>query len=250
MECSWPASSCSSFCVNIEFILRRGVAAVATARPKLNAKASKGKQKLTEAQIAVHWKEEEYFRPSKKFIAQANLADPAFVKKFSEKNFPGCFDHYASLLDWDKRWSKTLDTSNPPFWKWFVGGKLNACYNCVDRHLAKYKNKAALIFVPEPESESPTVITYQELYKRVNDVAALLRDFAGLKTGDRVTIHMPMIPAAACSSTPTAITATASGWITRPAPISPCKPRRKRARASTRSSFGNAIPENTHPNRP
>src|SRR5258707_10362324 len=187
MELSLRASSCSSFCVNIEFILRRGVAAMATAR-------SKGKQKLTEAQIAVHWKEEEYFRPSKEFIAQANLADPSFVKKFSEKNFPQCYDHYASLLHWDKPWRKTLDTSHPPFWKWFVGGKLNACFNCVDRHLARYKNKAALIFVPEPEGEAATVITYQELYKRVNEVAAMLRDFAGLKTGDRVTIHMPMIP--------------------------------------------------------
>jgi len=97
---------------------------VATARPKLNAKVPKGKQKLTEAQIAVHWKEEEYYHPSKKFIAQANLADPAFVKKFSEKHFPECFDLYASLLDWDKPWRKTLDSSNPPFWKWFVGGLL------------------------------------------------------------------------------------------------------------------------------
>ena len=48
-----------------------------------------------------------------------------------------------------------FDTSDPPFWKWFVGGKINASYNCVDRHLAKYKNKAALIFVPEPEDEDP-----------------------------------------------------------------------------------------------
>ena len=165
---------------------------MAKARQKTNAKASKSK--LTEAQIAVHWKEEEYFYPPKKFKAQANLADPAFVKKFSEKHFPGCFDIYAKLLDWDKPWRKTLDASNPPFWKWFVGGRLNACYNCVDRHLAKHKNKAALIFVPEPENESATVITYQELYKRVNEAAAMLRDFAGLKTGDRVTIHMPMIP--------------------------------------------------------
>jgi acetyl-CoA synthetase len=172
----------------------KGVAAVATVRPKLAAKETKGKQKLTEAQIAVHWKEEEYYRPSKEFIAQANLTDAAFVKKFSEKNFPKCFDHYAELLDWDKPWRKTLDTTKPPFWKWFVGGKLNACYNCVDRHLAKYKNKAALIFVPEQETEATTVITYLELYKRVNEVAAMLRDFAGLKTGDRVTIHMPMIP--------------------------------------------------------
>jgi acetyl-CoA synthetase len=150
--------------------------------------------KLTDAQIAVHWKEEELFQPSAKFIAQANLTDPDFVARFDEKNFPECFREYADLLDWDQYWHTTLDTSDPPFWKWFVGGKLNACYNCVDRHLAQHKNKAALIFVPEPENETATVITYQELYRRVNEVAAMLRDFAGLKTGDRVTIHMPMIP--------------------------------------------------------
>jgi len=160
----------------------------------LSNAGKKGKQQLSEAQIAVHWKEEEYYAPSKKFIAQANLNDPKLVKKFDEKNFPECFNHYAELLHWDKKWKKTLDTSNPPFWKWFVGGKLNACYNCVDRHLDKYKNKAAIIFAPEPESESTIVITYQELYRRVNEVAAMLRDFAKLKAGDRVTIHMPMIP--------------------------------------------------------
>jgi len=167
---------------------------VATARKKPRSAGKKAQQELSEAQIAVHWKEEQYYKPSKKFIAQANLSSPALVKKFSEKNFPACFNHYAEMLDWDKPWRKTLDTSNPPFWKWFVGGKLNACYNCVDRHLAKYKNKAAIVFVPEPENEAAVVITYQELYKRVNETAALLRDFAGLKTGDRVTIHMPMIP--------------------------------------------------------
>src|SRR5262249_10514947 len=84
------------------------------------SRVASGAPNLTQAQIAVHWKEEEYFRPSKKFIAQANLADPAFVKKFSEKNFPKCFDLYADLLTWDKPWRKTLDSSNPPFWKWFV----------------------------------------------------------------------------------------------------------------------------------
>jgi acetyl-CoA synthetase len=152
------------------------------------------KHKENEAQIAVHWKEEEYFQPSAKFIGQANLNDPATVERFSEKHFPECFREYAELLHWDKHWHTTLDTINPPFWKWFVGGKLNACYNCVDRHLAKHKNKAALIFVPEPESDAPVVITYQELCRRVNETAAMLRDFAGLTTGDRVTIHMPMIP--------------------------------------------------------
>jgi acetyl-CoA synthetase len=151
-------------------------------------------RRVSEAQIAVHWKEEEYFYPSAKFVAQANLSDPAVVEKFSEEHFPECFHEYAQLLDWDHYWHTTLDTSHPPFWKWFVGGKLNACYNCVDRHLENHKNKAAIIFVPEPEHESPVVLTYRELYCRVNEVTAMLRDFAGLKTGDRVTIHMPMIP--------------------------------------------------------
>ena len=150
--------------------------------------------KLNEAQIAVHWKEEEYFRPPAGFVAQANLIDPAFVESFREENFPECFRQYADLLDWQHYWHTTLDTSKPPFWKWFVGGKINASYNCVDRHLAKHKNKVAFIFVPEPEQEAPQVITYRELYVRVNETAAMLRDFAGLKAGDRATIHMPMIP--------------------------------------------------------
>jgi acetyl-CoA synthetase len=150
-------------------------------------------KRVSEAQIAVHWKEEEYFYPSAKFAAQANLSDPTVVEKFSEEHFPECFHEYAQLLNWDHYWHTTLDTSHPPFWKWFVGGKLNACYNCVDRHLENHKNKAAIIFVPEPEGESPVVLTYRELYCRVNEVAAMLRDFAELKTGDRVTIHMPMI---------------------------------------------------------
>src|SRR5690242_2273620 len=60
-----------------------------------------------EAQIAVHWKEEEYFRPSPKFIAQANLNDPAMVERFSEKHFPECFREYAELLYWDTYWHTT-----------------------------------------------------------------------------------------------------------------------------------------------
>jgi acetyl-CoA synthetase len=148
---------------------------------------------VSEAQIAVHWREEEYFSPPATFIAQANAADPGIFERFSEKNFPECFKEYADLLTWDKYWHTTLDTSNPPFWKWFVGGRLNASYNCVDRHLAKDRNKAAFIWVPEPETEETKVLTYQELYKRVNEFAALLRDFCGLKQGDRVTFHMPMV---------------------------------------------------------
>ncbi|EQD58022.1 acetate--CoA ligase, partial [mine drainage metagenome] len=114
------------------------------------------------------------------------------TERFSEPHFPECFREYADLLTWDRYWTTTLDTSHAPFWKWFVGGKLNASYNCVDRHLDRYRNKAALIFVSEDEAEPTQVITYQELWVRVNEMSALLRDFCGLKTGDRITIHMPM----------------------------------------------------------
>jgi acetyl-CoA synthetase len=149
---------------------------------------------ISEAQIAVHWREEDYYPAPAKFIGQANATDPAIFERFSEERFPECFKEYADLLDWDAYWHTTLDTSNPPFWKWFVGGRLNASYNCVDRHLATSRNKAALIWVPEPEAEDTTAITYQELYKRVNEFAALLQGFGGVQTGDRVTFHLPMVP--------------------------------------------------------
>src|SRR3989441_1001042 len=149
---------------------------------------------LSEAQIAVHWREEEYFYPPARFIGQANASDPSIFDRFREENFPECFKEYADLLTWDKYWHSTLDTSNAPFWKWFVAGKLNASYHCVDRPLAKYRNKAAFIWVREREDQVTQVSTCQELYKRVTEFAALLRDFCGLKAGDRVTFHLPMVP--------------------------------------------------------
>jgi acetyl-CoA synthetase len=153
-----------------------------------------GEQVVSESQIAVHWREEEYYYPPESFVSQANANDPAIFDRFAEDKFPECFTEYADLLDWDRRWDTVLDSSNPPFWKWFTGGRLNASYNCVDRHVAGSGNKAALIWVPEPEDVDPVAITYRELYHRVNEFAALLQDFCGLKAGDRVTLHMPMVP--------------------------------------------------------
>ncbi|MBT8372470.1 MAG: acetyl-coenzyme A synthetase, partial [Deltaproteobacteria bacterium] len=103
----------------------------------------------SEAEIAVHWGEEEYFHPSTEFIAQANMADPKVFDRFTLDKFPNCFKEYADLLDWYEYWDTILDTSDAPCWKWFTGGKINASYNCVDRHLAKNKNKTAIHFVPE-----------------------------------------------------------------------------------------------------
>ena len=149
---------------------------------------------VPEAEIAVHWQEEKYYYPPTKFITQANLTDGEVYERFNIDKFPECFNEYAALLDWYKHWERTLDTANAPFWRWYVGGRINASYNCVDRHLAKSKNKTAIHFVPELESEAIQHITYQELYVRVSEFAALLRDFCGLKAGDRVTLHMPMVP--------------------------------------------------------
>jgi acetyl-CoA synthetase len=152
---------------------------------------------VSESQIAVHWREEEYISPPEEFVRQANANDPAILERFSLDNYPGCFTEYAELLSWDAPWSTVLDTSNAPFWNWFPGGKLNASYNCVDRHAAANPDKTAIIFVPELESDEHVHLSYGELLRQVNEFAAVLRDFAGLSAGDRVTLHMPMVPEAA-----------------------------------------------------
>ena len=154
--------------------------------------SEKDQMEVNEAQIAVHWQEEDYYQPSEEFVAQANVNDKSIYDRFSLDNFPECFNEYADLLTWDEKWHTTLDTSDAPLWKWYVGGKLNVSYNCIDRHLAKNKNKTAIHFVPDSEDEPIQHITYQELYTRVNEVAAVFRDFCGLKAGDRATIHLPM----------------------------------------------------------
>src|SRR5581483_12474577 len=80
---------------------------------------------LSEAQIAVHWREEEYYPPPETFKKQANAGDEEILQRFSEERFPDSFAEYAELLTWDRKWDTIVDTSNPPFFKWFVGGRLN-----------------------------------------------------------------------------------------------------------------------------
>jgi hypothetical protein len=129
----------------------------------------------SENQIAVHWREEEYYQPPEEFKAQANANDDSILGRFSPGNFPESFTEYADLLTWDQPWDTTLDTSNPPFWKWFTGGRLNASYNCVDRHAEARPDKDAIIWVGEPEDEAMVHITYGELLTRVSEFAAVLR---------------------------------------------------------------------------
>ena len=151
-------------------------------------------KEYSESQIAVHWKEEEYYPPPEEMTKQANANDKAILERFAPENFPDCFNDYAEMLTWDKKWDTVLDTGNPPFFKWWVGGRLNACTNCVDRHLEERGDKNAIIWVPELEEDEPQHITYSELHRRVNEFAALLREFCGVKPQDRVTFHLPMVP--------------------------------------------------------
>jgi len=97
-------------------------------------------------------------------------------------------------IDWFEDFTKTLDESNAPFYKWFTGGKLNVSYQCIDRHLKDKKNKAAIIW--EGDNGEKRIITYLQLYREVNRFANLLKSL-GVKKGDRVVLYMPMIPEAA-----------------------------------------------------
>ncbi|MEW6592186.1 MAG: acetate--CoA ligase [Candidatus Hadarchaeota archaeon] len=99
----------------------------------------------------------------------------------------------AEGLEWFKKWDKTYE-ENLPYFKWFVGGKLNVCYNAVDRHIKAGKgDKTAILWVPEPVEESTRKITYNELYDQVNRFANVLKSL-GVKKGDRVGIYLPLIP--------------------------------------------------------
>ena len=132
--------------------------------------------------------------PAREVHCAGQRGRPEHPGAIQRRSLPRVLQGIADLLSWDAYRHTTLDTSNPPFWRWFVGGRLNACYNCVDRHLATSRNKAAFIWVPESETEDTKVITYHELHRRVNEFAALLRDYCHLKVGGRVTFHLPMVP--------------------------------------------------------
>jgi len=134
--------------------------------------------------------DQDYYRPPAKFVGGANVTDPDVYDRFDE--FPDGFSEYAELLTWEERWDETFDGSDPPFFEWFVGGSLNASVNCVDRHLAERKNQAALIW--EGEGGEQRTITYQDLHRQVNEMAAVLRE-VGVEEDDVVTLHLPMVPA-------------------------------------------------------
>jgi acetyl-CoA synthetase len=135
--------------------------------------------------------EVETFEPSAEFREQALLKDPAVYEQASSDPL-GWWTSQAEELDWFRRWDTVLDDSNPPFYKWFMGGEINASYNCLDRHvLGGRGERVALHWRGEGGRERD--ITYAELLAEVERFANALKDL-GIKKGDVVGIYLPMIP--------------------------------------------------------
>jgi acetyl-CoA synthetase len=145
-----------------------------------------------EMPLAVLLHEGRRFDPSAEFRAQANASDPDIHERASAD--PETFwEKFASELEWFRPWEKVLEWK-PPHAEWFVGGQLNASYNCLDRHLTgARRNKAALVWEGEPGDTK--VLTYFELQREVARFANVLKGL-GVKKGDRVAIYLPMIPEA------------------------------------------------------
>ena len=135
------------------------------------------------------------FAPNKEFREQSNLGSMAEYNKMYKRSIEEPEKFWAELadseLDWFKKWDNVLSWE-PPFAKWFEGGKINVTYNCLDRHLKTWrKNKAALIW--ESEHGQNKIYTYQQLHREVCKFANVLIN-NGIKKGDRVCIYLPMVP--------------------------------------------------------
>lgn len=133
------------------------------------------------------------FEPSAEFVRQANVSGMAGYQalcKAAEQDYPGFWAKLArETLQWKKPFTKSLDESNAPFFKWFEDGELNVSYNCLDKHLAAQPEKTAIIF--EADDGKVSKVSYRELHGRVCQFANGLKS-RGIKKGDRVVIYMPM----------------------------------------------------------
>ena len=130
------------------------------------------------------------FKPDKAFTANANIKDAAIYER-ANADPEKFWSQMAEELDWFKKWDTVLDW-NPPDAKWFLGGKINVSYNCIDRHLkGSRRNKAAIIWEGEPGDWK--VYTYKDLHREVCRFANGLKSM-GVKRGDRITIYLPMVP--------------------------------------------------------
>ncbi len=133
------------------------------------------------------------FWPTEEMKKKAWVNDESIYRKAAQDPVSFWAERAKEGLEWFKPWTETYQW-NPPYYKWFLGGKINISYNALDRHIETWrKNKAAIIWEPEPTEESSRVLTYFNLYREVNKFANVLKSL-GVKKGDRVGIYLPMIP--------------------------------------------------------
>ncbi|MCC7430181.1 acetate--CoA ligase [bacterium] len=134
----------------------------------------------------------EFFYPSKEVVKNANVKEYDNLYKKSVENPEGFWSERAKTLEWFKKWEKVLDDSNKPFYKWFVGGKINIVHNAIDRHLKTWRrNKLAVIWEGEPGDVR--TFSYHALNREVSKFANVLKSM-GVRKGEIVTIYMPQIP--------------------------------------------------------
>ncbi|MFY1688470.1 acetate--CoA ligase [Plantactinospora sp. WMMB782] len=133
------------------------------------------------------------FPPPAELAAAANVTADAYDEAAGDRL--AFWARQAGRLDWAQEWDQILDWSNPPFAKWFVGGKLNVAYNCLDRHVAAgHGDRVAIHWEGEPGDTR--TITYADLLAMTSQAANALTDL-GVTAGDRVAIYLPMVPEAA-----------------------------------------------------
>ena len=135
--------------------------------------------------------DQETFSPPSGFAQHAVISDPAVYEE-AERDPEAFWAEQAEHLHWDKKWDTVLDWSDPPFAKWFEGGKLNVSYNCVDRHV-EAGNGDRIAFHWRGEEGEEREVTYSDLHRDVQRFANALKD-RGIGAGDVVGIFLPMIP--------------------------------------------------------
>jgi len=142
-----------------------------------------------ETAIEALLEERRTFEPPEGFVERANANDSGMYLE-AERDPEAWWESQAERLDWFERWSNVLEW-DPPYQRWFTGGKLNAAHNCLDRHLEVWGDRVAYHWIGEP-GEKRTV-TYRDLHAEVCRLANALRAL-GIGKGDRVAIYLPMIP--------------------------------------------------------
>jgi len=152
--------------------------------------ANEIKEKQTVSDLLI---EKRTFPPSKEFQKTAGIQDESIYEEAASDR-EAFWAKCAEKIDWFKKWDKVLEWK-PPFAKWFIGGKLNASYNCLDRHIKAGRGQKTAIFW-EAENGDQKKLSYEDVFKEVNKFANAIKSL-GIQKGDRVAIYMPMIPEAA-----------------------------------------------------